>query len=542
MLKSFLAHILAAAVLLLTSLPGEALAQTTPLIIDQNRADRAASLPPPMDPPLRGPIAPAAPSIQAFVLSEVRIEGASLPPAVIEAATRPFISKTMDRAAIQRLTDALSAAYARSDIALYTIMAPGQDFAGGVLYLRIAEGSIASLDVKDARGRDTSLIARYGERLKQERPLTRTTLQRYVSLIRDIPGLSAELQLLQTVTPGEVTLSAAPKQKRLEVALTLNNSGSSLLGRYQAQADVTVYGLRREGEATRLTFIVPADLARFQYYALSHSEPLGSDGTVLTLGGGLLKTHPKDLPIRGEADTLQLQVSHPVLRRFDENLYATGGIDGLNSSNAVIGQTVSNERVRVLRGSLAYARTKPKSALSLSAIVSLGLDGLGAQESNPMIAAADFFKFNIVAAYTRQLGEAWFLRLSAAGQYGANLLPASEFAAYGGLAFGRAFAAAAISGDSGAAGSAEIGWRPGGLGRRFDGSEVYAFADRERSWLRHRIGPGRIFDLASAGAGVRIAVDAKTALQLEAARVLDAPAPVAAIGAWRFGMALTSRY
>jgi hypothetical protein len=107
---------------------------------------------------------------------------------------------------------------------------------------------------------------------------------------------------------------------------------------------------------------------------------------------------------------------------------------------------------------------------------------------------------------------------------------------------GNGLTAASIIGDTGAAGSAEIAWRPNGLPERFKDSELYAFADREETWLRHRVAAGETYALASAGVGARIAVSAKAALQLEAARVMDAPLAIARAGAWHFGVALTARY
>jgi hemolysin activation/secretion protein len=172
---------------------------------------------------------------------------------------------------------------------------------------------------------------------------------------------------------------------------------------------------------------------------------------------------------------------------------------------------------------------------------SAGLDAFGARQFDPRLAVSDFIKLNGLAGFNRQFGENFVVRLRSAGQYGGDRLPTSELFALGGPDFGRAFAPASIVGDSGAAGSIELAWRPPAL-PFFKGSELYGFVDRERTWYRERIVSAQKFDLASAGFGTRIAISEKMALQLEMARALDAPPQVAREGSWRFNFAIKANY
>jgi hemolysin activation/secretion protein len=518
-----------------------AAAQTTPFIIDQNRTDRSAAAPAPSKAPPSAATTPdAMKTFMPFTLRDVRVEGASIDAWRIQSATGPFIGRTIGAADIQPITDAIATEYAASDVGLYTIIAPEQDFTDGVLKITVIEGYIERIEIAGDAG-DHDLVQRYGAHLTAERPLRRATLQRYVSLIRDIPGLNPDIQLQTGPTPAAMRLTIAPARKRLMIGLGVNDTGSSLLGRTQFGIDLTYNGLFREGEQTRFSFLGPFDFNRFRYFGFSHTEPLGSDGLLFQFNAGLLKTHPKGTNIRGAAHTLQALFSYPLIRSYDENLSISGSVDALNSENAAIGQSIASERVRALRAAATYSLAKPRSLLSLSGTFSAGLDGFGARQFDPRLAVSDFIKLNALAGFNQQLGESFVVRLRGAGQHGADRLPTSELFALGGPDFGRAFAPASVVGDSGAAGSVELAWRPR-LSGRWQGSELYGFVDRETTWYRERFVSSQRFDLASAGFGTRIAISEKVASQLEMARALDAPAQVAREGSWRFNFAVKANY
>ena len=71
--------------------------------------------------------------------------------------------------------------------ALYTLLIPDQTFAGGVVHIVAIEGSIEKVRV-DIAGRPSSRVEAYAAKLEGERPLTRTRLERQISLMRDLPG------------------------------------------------------------------------------------------------------------------------------------------------------------------------------------------------------------------------------------------------------------------------------------------------------------------------------------------------------------------
>lgn len=497
------------------------------LIIDQDRLDR--QLPPPAAAPSTIPAAPtqtggqAAPSV---ALREVRLEGTSAKKSEVDAVAAPFIGKPLDGAGIRAVAEAISAAYSKSGLALYTVVAPNQDLSGGVLILRAVEGHIESFNITGPRvGESNKLIRAYAARLTRERPLTRRTLERYLSLIRDIPGITVDAQLFNAAAPGALRLELKVQQKRFQRDIAFNTRGTPRLGAAQVQAAAIGNSLINQGDQVRATISVPTAIERFQFGALAYSTPLTSTGLSATANVSYLRTRPKNPPIKGDAFAAGVQLSYPLNRGYKQSLYVSGGLDMLNSDNAIYGQQISSDRQRTLRSGLSWVKTETRRSLSASITGGLGLDGVGARVDQ-RLSDADFRKATMQAALYQAIGKRVVLRLRAMGQVSEKRLPSAEQMPLGGESFGRAFASAVVTGDRGYAGSAELGWTPP-VGGGLKGSEVYGFLDGGRTWYRSRLPfiAATEFDLASAGGGVRFPLGKTLFLGLEAAKAVDAPIP-----------------
>lgn len=529
--------------LALAGAPVLAWAQPGP-VIDQQRADRR----PPGAVPTPATVAPAPSpgvSVQAApapsaTLAKIEVRGSSLPGAAFQPAFRALVGRPLDQATMEAAAKAASEVYRRSDIALYAVAVPQQDLSGGTLVLLATEGRIIQTALKgEVAGKDLSLVKAHAERLASEAPLRRSTLERRLSLIRDIPGLKVDAQLLPAREAGGVVLLLDLKMRGPELNISVNNRGSRLLGRTQLQADLDLYSTFRQGDQTRLTLGLPTDVERFQYYAVTHSQPLGTDGLRGQVSAGHFRTRPDNLT-QGQATFGGLQLSYPLIRSYEQNLYLTGALDGLDSKNAVFGQGAATERTRVLRAAGAWSLAKPKWQASAGLTASVGLDALGAS-AQAGIAEPDFRKLNLRATYDRALGERWVVRLKAAGQWSGDLLPSSEQFSIGGAEFGRAFEQSVVIGDQGAAAAAELAWRPPGLPKLLAGSEVYGFADTATVTREGRLGfLDQDYDFASAGGGVRLSIGPKTGLGLEGAYGLEDPRP-GRDGRWRLGVNLAVR-
>ncbi|WP_443970434.1 ShlB/FhaC/HecB family hemolysin secretion/activation protein [Sphingobium sp. CR28] len=502
--------------LLLAAQP--AVGPLAPSLIEQGTPVPQPETPKPAPPPSQNALIDVDAGEAGAPIQRIEFLGAEAPERVAEAA-RGFIGQSASREILGSLAKAISDAYARSGIALYTVAIPQQDLSTGLVRVRLAEGFVEDIIYPEGA---SPLVRAYAERLKAEQPLTRRSLERYLTLMRDIPGAKIDVALLRGKQAGGVNLSITPKREHSDFSFGFDNRTQRGLGNGQWRAGAQGYSLLRDGDRTDLTLLAAADLKRYRYAGLSHQTPIGSDGLTLGLSASALETRFQGQPITGEARTAGVTLSYPVIRGYKRNLIVSAGFDGLNSDAALLGSVISSDHIRVLRGAVSYSATGKRDSVSASVLANKGVDALGAR-AMAGFSDATFFRVTGRAGYDRVFGKRVVGRLRMVGQYTQDRLPGSERLAVGGPEFGRAFETALLSGDRGAAASLEVAVRPG-LPQKFTGSEVYGFVDAARIKVLARTGfLGARYDLASAGGGVRLNYATRASFFVEGARAIEAP-------------------
>ena len=490
-------------------------------IVDRNRADRSEGR-------LTKPVAPNISAVRTVTtdgatvaIAGIRFEGAKAPARVAEAAKR-FLGQTASRETLQRLAAALSQSYGESNVALYTVTVPVQDFANGVVVIGLTEGRIAQARITGPEKSHRLLRARLA-RLLVEAPLSRKTFERQMTLIGAIPGLTIDTDLKDPDATGALALTVTPRQKSRKISFGFSNRGVDQLGSGQFDAKADFYGFARDGDKLSLAASTSSDLRRYRYGSVSYGVQLTASGLSLTASGAYLGTRPKGSNATGRAKLAGVTLAYPLIRDFHHAADVTIGIDGLNSDAALFGNLLATERTRALRAAASWSETREKRAVAVAGSVSQGLAIVG--ERVGPFTKADFRKGTLTLNAAQQIGRFLFLRGSASGQYSRDALPAAERFSIGGEATGRAFDSAILTGDKGAGGLVELAYRPVAAGKMAQ-SEVYSFVDGGVVGIRPRgILPGADYSLASVGFGVRARFKEKAELGLEVARAIDKPYP-----------------
>ncbi len=493
--------------------------------IDRDRVDRqepaiplrprAAPLPEQRAPVIEGQAAGGA---GAVMLVRVRYVGASVSHAALDKAVAPFVGRPLSRDVLQKMANAVSAVYAESGVAFYSVTVPRQVFRGGEVVVQVREGRIAGYRLrKTTRSTPTRLIAAYMDRLMRGRPTHKAELERALSLLRDVPGQTVDAQLRTTARPDELLLDLDVKRKQVEVSLNLDNDGvTNVVRGVQAQLSVSVHGLLREGDDTRMSAYLPFQPDRYQFYSLAHSTPLGSNGTRLSLSAAHVRTRTAGTEIRGEATQAGIGVSFPVIRSYHRNLSLSLSLDGINSENYFLDTAFGGFRTRVARVSATWSSigAKGRGGYAIAGTLSRGLDALGARPFAGYSEAA-FTKANLQLTAVKPLGKTMAVKVTGRGQYTNARLPTTERFSLGGEGAGLAFRLGEITAERAVAGSAELSWRLSESGKNSAaGLTVFAYADGAlaRSLARPRFNlPEQDYSLASAGGGVRVALGSWTA-------------------------------
>jgi hemolysin activation/secretion protein len=459
-----------------------------------------------------------------IIIHEIRFVGAGVPANVGRAAQR-FVGRPASSENLAKLAAAMTRAYNRSSVALFTLVIPEQDLSGGIVTVASAEGYIGSVTLSGERERGPApLVGKMASSLVGERPLPRARFERALGNIADIPGVTATPTLALGGAQGAVALDLALDAKKPTVGLGFTTRTSQFVDDGIVEANARGTSLLRSGDETRLTGAAAVNLKSLLYMAASHSTPIGAGGTRAELSAAALRTRPKGLAINGDAWSAGFGVTHPLIRANRRNLVAGARIDYLDSKNALFGSTIAAEKTWTASGSLAFRLSEDRTVIGARIGGAKGLDFAGARV-DPGVGEVGFAYADASVEANQAIGKALVVRAAATGRWTRDRLPAAQRFSVGGATFGRAFDDALVNGDRGYATFGELALRPLRSGKLAK-SEIYSFVDYADVTLLARAAiPRTNFRLGSWGGGVRLSYAENATIGLELADAWNQPVP-----------------
>ncbi|TAL33857.1 MAG: ShlB/FhaC/HecB family hemolysin secretion/activation protein [Alphaproteobacteria bacterium] len=474
----------------------------------------------------------------------------------IEPLYKDSIGKTVTLADVFSIAAAITAKYRNDGYILTQVILPPQTIDGGVVRMRVVEGYADRVIIEGATRGSKAYIQEFADKIKAAKPLNASTLERYMLLLNDLPGISARAVLAPAKTPGASDITIVVDQKPYSLFFQTDNRGSRYIGPLQVTAGTQVNNIFGLYEALSLQLAAAPEgwpHSEMRFGSLTWQQPVGIEGTRLDLNGGISATHPgftlAPFDVNGIAHTASLRVQHPFLRARTLSFTANAKLDYLNSArDDNLGLPATKDRVRGLRiGGALQAADRFSGVNSLTAEFSKGLNILGASrkgDANVSRAQGDpqFVKATAEASRLQRIHGPFSLLVSAAGQKSANTLLASEEFGVGGMSFGSAYDNSEITGEDGVAVRAEL--RADNLFRTPASLlQLYGFYDFGQVWDRdNAVVKDRIRSLASAGAGLRATLHPNVTASFEAAKPLTRPVQTAGDNDARFFGTLTIRY
>lgn len=457
-------------------------------------------------------------------IREIRFVGAGVPANVARAAQR-FVGKPASADNLAKLAAAMTRAYSRSSVALFTLVIPEQDLSGGVVTVASAEGYVGTVTLSGEQDSGPApLIAKMAGTLPGQRPLPRARFERVLGNIADIPGVTVTPTLALGGEPGAVALNLAVDAKKPTLGLGLTTRTSRFVNDGIVEANARGTSLLRSGDETRLTGAAALNFKSLLYLAANHSTPVGIGGTRADISGAALRTRPTGLAVDGEAWSVGASITHPIVRATRRNMTLAARLDYLDSRNALFGSTIAAEKTWTASGSLAFRLSEDRTVLGARIGVAKGLGFAGAHV-DPDVGEEGFLYADGGIEANQAVGKVAVVRVAATGRWTRDRIPAAQRFSVGGATFGRAFDDGLVNGDRGVAGFTELALRPL-RGGKLAKSEIYGFADYADVTLLARPGtPQTAFQLGSWGGGVRFAYAEAATIGVEVADAWKQPVP-----------------
>lgn len=459
----------------------------------------------PAAPARSGAAAPA----ESIVAGAIRVEGATeLPPAVFAAAIEPYLGRPLSPEDLRALARDVAGAARNAGFGLATAWVPRQSLAAGILRVTLDEGRIDAVEVAGAAR--AAVEARLAP-LATGRPLRTAELERRLLIAGDLPGVSlGRPRIVRRL--GRNFLVVSTGFDRVRGRATIDNSGTSAIGPVRARLTVDLNGLIATGDRLSIGGVVtPLQPREFQFAQAGYSIPVGRNGTEVAVRGYVGHSNAgaelRGRDLHGLSTEVEATVSHPILRTRKASLWGSVTATVRDSALDREGARIRDDRIVSATASLygvgrvAGGRTRVR----LSYVQ--GMDLLNATaRGDPLASRRDaggpFSTVAFWAQYDRPLGGGFSMELRGEGQLASRPLLASEEMGLGGRQFLRAWDYREMSGDRGAAGSAELRYDlADGLPDPLRRLQLYLYADGGRvANLDGGLGGGA---LASAGGGVR---------------------------------------
>jgi len=517
----------------LAQAPQQPSPSVSPGLIQERVAPRAPAPPPkPELPEIKPQPAPEAvpDALKAIkiTLKDIRIEAATpLPPAQarqVADVTNGYIGREITGHDVFDLARTLTVTYRNLGYILSQVVVPPQSLAEGTLRLRVIEGYIANVRIE---GDETvrSTLAALGEKIKASRPLEARTLERYLLIANDLPGVRVRAVLSPSPTAGAADLTLIAEVRKAEGYASLDNYGSKYLGPGQLALSLAGNQLLGVNDQLRFVGVTTGSNREMNFGQLSYSQTVGTEGLKLAAIVSQTSTRPGDVlqqfDIRGEATSATALAVYPLLRTRNDSVFGRVASDHRDVNSDILGTRVIQDRIRALRlGATWLALDRIDGYNTLDVEYSAGLGGT--QQDDPLRSRADadgnYRKVMFDYERVQPIGAGYSLTVGLGGQWTDDALLTSEQYALGGRRFGRAYDPAELVGDKALAFRMEPAYQGFG-GGTLRSYQPYAFYDVGKVWniVNGTTSPQYSASLASAGFGVRLAFDRNITATLEAA-------------------------
>jgi hemolysin activation/secretion protein len=439
---------------------------------------RSRTLPPAVKPKqtkAANPLGAAAERLK-FKLTHVILKGNTIySNATLSALYKDKIGKTITVAQLQGIVQDVTNYYRNNGYILSRAVLPPQHVNKGSVVIQIVEGYIDQVRVAGKPKGTKSLLQAYGNRIAKHHPLQVKTMEHYLLLSNEIPGLQVKAVLEPSKTQTAASdLNLVADAKTFSGYLSYDNYGTRYIGPQQWSGGIELDSIFRSGDSTQLNFATTTKPKELRFGGFTHNTPLGTNGTRLIVAGNHAITQPAfvlaPLSINGTSDTVYGLVQYPLIRTRSQSLTLDGSFNYIDSKVTTFEPPILlyNDHLRTLRfGGNYYLSDSWYGGNSADLHFEQGLPILGATPESAAESgftsrvggSGHFTKMSAQASRLQQLGATRYsIYALVKGQYALEPLLASEQFDFGGAqaALGRAYDSAEIIGDRGLAGSLEF--------------------------------------------------------------------------------------
>ena len=271
-----------------------------------------------------------------------------------------LLGKSVTLQAVYDLAQKITTKYGTDGYVLSRAIVPEQELnpKGASITIEVVEGYVDKVVWPDKVAKYRDFFTDYEARVVADRPVNIRTLERYLLLANDLPGLKFTTKLeASKKNKGASTLIVEVTEKPVEVNARIDNRGTKSRGPLQFIVSPTFNNVLRQHDALTLSYAGTSPLSELQFVAPSYRQVLTSEGLTFFANGSYswgypgIPTNPI-LKFRTYSNFAEGGLMVPIIRSREKNLQFSG-LGFLSESYSFLGLPANQvDRLRGLRAKL----------------------------------------------------------------------------------------------------------------------------------------------------------------------------------------------
>lgn len=439
----------------------------------------------------------------------------------------PFLDTDITIGGLREIADRIEQLYRDDGYVATRVIVPPQAIEGGIARLEVYEGRIIHYEINGDIGPVKKQMARLLDNLLTGEPARWSTLERYLLLARDLPGISltGTLQQAGDEVPGGVILIVDAARKPVEGFVRLHNRNGETTGPLAITGGLGLNSNTQWGErigAVALTAIdIPENLGEVDDIVnkeqlsgfLSYEQSIGDEGLRVHLSALQSYSEPgaplDDLNLVSNTTIVDLGFEYPMVRSRRFSLWTRGGFQ-YEHQWVDVGDPAArlqDDHLRIFYGGIHMIALPPLNGVTTFDVeIRQGLTAWGASVYPDFNSSEEFTLVRAEFSHRQPIPPFFELFVDVRAQRASDPLPPIEEMSLGELTIGRGFEPGALVGDNGIAVRGELRYYPPGL-KTWWLQDFSAFAFYDYGLIddygNPTANPKGYEDLSSAGFGIR---------------------------------------